>query len=263
MSKSTKLAKTSSKTKAKSKKGTKVTKTTKPSKGNIADNATKPKKKRTLKVRTNKKTANRSGDWKLHDLKGAEYNPRLITDKRLDNMGDSYEQFGDLSGIVFNRRSGVLISGHQRIANVKKRGYESKIKTSPIKQDSHGTVEEGFMGVKTPKGVVRIPVRVVDWEDQKAEFAANIAANAHGGIFDYDKLARMNASLELEDFEIGVLGLDEETLKTMPKMDTPSKSKSSGSDDDEDEDGGEFEAYDGESFDDELKHECPKCGFNF
>ena len=52
---------------------------------------------------------------KLTDLKSAGYNPRTITDEQLGWLKKSLEEFGDLSGIVFNRRTGNTVGGHQRL----------------------------------------------------------------------------------------------------------------------------------------------------
>lgn len=52
---------------------------------------------------------------KLSDLKPAEYNPRKISADQLKNLKKSIEEFGDLSGIVFNRRTGNVVGGHQRL----------------------------------------------------------------------------------------------------------------------------------------------------
>lgn len=179
------------------------------------------------RVREDKKTSKRKGDWTLTDMRGANYNPRFITDRRLANLGKSYEEFGDLSGIVFNRRSGHLVSGHQRTSNIRKNGYTTKIVTKPIKDCTHGTIEEGYMTVTTgPKKGYRIPFRVVDWSDKKVEFAANIAANAHGGEFDNSKLAYMMEELEIKEggFDIEALGLDALKIKTLPDLPALGKS---------------------------------------
>lgn len=52
---------------------------------------------------------------KLSDLKPAEYNPRTITDTALENLGNSIERFGFLVPIVWNKRSGNVVGGHQRL----------------------------------------------------------------------------------------------------------------------------------------------------
>lgn len=58
--------------------------------------------------------ANFGGPMKVKNLKANPENPRTITDAKLLQLKRSMERFGDLSGIVFNRRSGNLGGGHQR-----------------------------------------------------------------------------------------------------------------------------------------------------
>lgn len=52
------------------------------------------------------------------DLMPSSYNPRTITDEKLMMLGKAMQEFGDLSGIVFNIRTGQLIGGHQRIKHL-------------------------------------------------------------------------------------------------------------------------------------------------
>ena len=51
---------------------------------------------------------------KLSELKPAEYNPRKISDKALTGLGKSMERFGNMVPIVWNKRSGNIVGGHQR-----------------------------------------------------------------------------------------------------------------------------------------------------
>lgn len=53
----------------------------------------------------------------IRDLKPAGYNPRKITKSQLERLKKSLDEFGDLSGIVFNVRTQTLIGGHQRTKN--------------------------------------------------------------------------------------------------------------------------------------------------
>lgn len=96
----------------------------------------------------------------LSGLKPAPYNPREIPDEAFAGLGESLKSFGDISGIVFNRRSGNLVSGHQRVKVLVEKYGNLKIKAGRI---------------ETPDG--SFPVRYVDW-DVKTERAANIAANS-------------------------------------------------------------------------------------
>lgn len=205
-----------------------------------------------------KQTKNKTDNWSISDLKGADYNPRTITEKGLNNLSESLLEFGDLSGVVFNRYSGNLISGHQRIETIHRGGFETQIKTKP-KKDKHGTVAEGTISYKTPNGVISLPYRVVHWADKERELTANIAANAQGGVFDNRKLALMTAELQRNgDFNIGLTGLDIVTIKSLPKLDDPAGGGTSAG-----SSASGFKEFDSEGMDNELEHECPQCSFRF
>lgn len=195
---------------------------------------------------------------KVKDLREAKYNPRVISEKRLDNLHKSMTTYGDLSGVVFNERTKTLISGHQRLKNLKKAGIKTKIVTSKV-SDEFGTVAEGWVVCKTDKGEIRIPFRSVDWSDKKSEMAANIAANSHGGDFDRDKLSVLLGKLAKgKQFDVDLLGLDPLTVRTlMPKL-PDVESTSTDSDQGEEP---SFAEYDGESF--EFEHKCPKCSYKW
>jgi hypothetical protein len=51
---------------------------------------------------------------KLVELNPAPYNPRKISDEALDGLGTSLDEFGVLSLIIWNKRSGYIVGGHQR-----------------------------------------------------------------------------------------------------------------------------------------------------
>ncbi len=96
----------------------------------------------------------------LGELKEADYNPRLIKDKNFKGLKYSLSEFGDISGIVFNSRTGNLVCGHQRVRALK---------------EEFGDLQIDGDKVVTPAGEFR--VRIVDWDPDK-ERAANIAGNA-------------------------------------------------------------------------------------
>ena len=51
----------------------------------------------------------------LSKLKPAEYNPRTIDDSALEGLTESMNQFGNLQPIVWNKKTGNVVSGHQRL----------------------------------------------------------------------------------------------------------------------------------------------------
>lgn len=142
----------------------------------------------------------------LSDFKKAKYNPRKITPEALAALNKSIEEFGDLSGVVVNKRTNTLVSGHQRIATLGNK--KTKIVTEK-REDKFGTVEVGHILVKKEDGkVFQIPLRIVDW-DIRREKLANIAANNHGGEFDNQKLGKLLAELDTKKFDIELTGFSE------------------------------------------------------
>lgn len=103
----------------------------------------------------------------ISDLKPAEYNPRKISGSGASGLRESIKSFGDISGIVWNSRTGNLVSGHQRVEQLRKLGGEMKGNAIVVGEDVYR-------------------VRVVDWPIEK-EKAANVTANnpsIQGGFTD-------------------------------------------------------------------------------
>jgi hypothetical protein len=194
----------------------------------------------------------------ITDLRGATYNPRVITPKQLAALKRSIEQFGDLSGVVFNATSGVLVSGHQRLKTIK--GKPTKIVKTAQKKDTQGTVAIGHIAVTEADGAVtKIPYREVQWDDKLTEMAANVAANAAGGEFDQAKLGSILAKLEKSKFDIELTSVDTFDLtKAIGKF---KKSANENSDDGSTGDSSKFEVVDPTSI--KFEHKCPKCGYQF
>ncbi len=146
---------------------------------------------------------------KLKDLKSAVYNPRVISDEQLERLKKALHEFGDLSGIVFNRCTGNLVGGHQRLKCL---SPDASIEKTKLKKSSRtGTIATGTIIIDNET----YTYREVDWDEIK-EKAANIAANQHGGEFDDDKLSELlNELLKTPDFDADLLGFDDVELKQL------------------------------------------------
>lgn len=151
----------------------------------------------------NSRKRNTDNSLKIEDLKPAPYNPRIIDEKSKQALSESLKKFGDISGIVWNRTSGHLVCGHQRLEALKKEYPELKIENNTIIADGKS-----------------FPIRIVEWDEQ-TEKLANIAANSQyiSGTYDMaklediiDELKPLNfdeiKSLRIDEFEIPVF--DEE-----------------------------------------------------
>lgn len=192
----------------------------------------------------------------IKHLKAAKYNPRTITDAKLNKLTDSIHKFGDLSGVVFNVRTDTLVSGHQRVKTMQ--GKKTAIVTKKMK-DKHGTVARGYIIVKGENGDINVPYREVDW-DIITEKAANIAANAHGGSFDKEKLRLVLASIEKKSkFDLELTGLDPLTLKSLRIKDEEATTGKSGKSKN-DGDGKTFKEFDANM---ETEHKCPRCSYTW
>jgi len=145
---------------------------------------------------------------KVKDLKPAGYNPRKISPEKLAALKKSLEEFGDLSGIIYNTRTQTVIGGHQRIKNM---DPSWKIIKKP-QTDKTGTTAAGY--VETPHG--RLTYREVDWPEEK-EKMANIAANKHGGEFDDDLLKELLDNMKLADPELDIelIGFDDDEMAVL------------------------------------------------
>lgn len=190
----------------------------------------------------------------ISDLKAADYNPRYISEHSQNLLKKSINTFGDLSGVVFNAKTKTLISGHQRLNSIK------DAKTKVILEDytdELGTVQLGYIIAKHDKTTIKIPLRIVKW-DAKKEKKANIAANAHGGTFDNEKLGSLLAELQDETFDIELIGISEREIKSLINFArVQEKIHEAGSDD-------EFESF--TDVPDSSKPKpviCPKCKHRF
>lgn len=108
----------------------------------------------------------------LSEMNPAEYNPRKISEKAAEGLANSMEEFGLLVPIIWNKRSGNIVGGHQRYDRLKAAG-------------------------ETEADVV-----VVDLDDNE-EVALNIALNSREIRGDFT--AEIVGLLELSEAQIGNL----------------------------------------------------------
>lgn len=114
-------------------------------------------------------------------IKPSVYNPRQDLqpgDPQYDRLRRSMEVFGYVEPIVWNRRTGHLVGGHQRFK------------------------------VLQEKGEPEVAVSVVDLSPEK-EKALNVALNRIQGEWDESKLATLLEGLgEIPDFDVSLTGFD-------------------------------------------------------
>jgi DNA modification methylase len=123
----------------------------------------------------------------VSDLVPAPYNPRTISKEARAGLRASLEAFGDISGIVWNARSGHLVAGHQRVNELR---------------SMHGGAMRIDNGALVVPGGERFAIRTVDW-DEMTEKAANLAANNPHTAGDFDaSVAALLAEVEASDADL-------------------------------------------------------------
>ena len=114
------------------------------------------------------------------ELKAAEYNPRKDLqpgDVEYEKLKRSIQEFGYVEPVIWNKRTGIVVGGHQRLKVMKDLGY------------------------------TEVDCVVVDLDEAK-EKALNIALNKISGEWDNDLLASLLKDLGGSGYDITLTGFD-------------------------------------------------------
>lgn len=123
------------------------------------------------------------------ELLPADYNPRKDLkpgDPEYDKLKRSIEQFGYVEPVIWNKVTGRVVGGHQRLK------------------------------VLIDMGITEVECVVVELLEDK-EKALNIALNKISGEWDKDKLALLIADLQGADFDVSLTGFDPAELDDLFK----------------------------------------------
>ena len=126
------------------------------------------------------------------DLLPADYNPRKDLkpgDKEYEKLKRSIEQFGYVEPVIWNKTTGRVVCGHQRLK------------------------------VLIDMGMTEVDCVVVELSEEK-EKALNVALNKISGEWDNDKLALLIADLQGTDFDVSLTGFEPVELEALFREDT-------------------------------------------
>ncbi|MEW4368613.1 ParB N-terminal domain-containing protein [Paenibacillus kandeliae] len=124
----------------------------------------------------------------IDQINAAAYNPRIDLqpgDSEYEKLKRSIAEFGYIDPIIWNRRTGNMVGGHQRY----------KIMVHEI-------------------GAAELPVSVVDLDEQQ-ERILNITLNKVGGGWDEQKLSDVLQELQTTGLDLNLTGFDEVELKQL------------------------------------------------
>ena len=143
----------------------------------------------------------------LSDLTADPLNPRDITLASLEGLKFSLDEFGDLSGITWNKRTHELVCGHQRVRALVEQYGDLEI---------NGALEPGVHAYTMAEKGLAFNIRIVDW-DRPKQRAANLAANnPHIAGHFTDALQGQLKEMQSQDQELlQVLRLDELVIEDL------------------------------------------------
>jgi DNA modification methylase len=116
----------------------------------------------------------------IEQIQRAKYNPRVLltpADPEYKRLKKTVDKFGLVEPLVWNKRSGNLVGGHQRLSILEARGD------------------------------VEVEVSVVDLDDRD-EKTLNLALNKHSGNWDNDLLGSLLRELNVDGFDFDVTGFE-------------------------------------------------------
>ena len=162
------------------------------------------------------------GKVKLEDLVSPEWNPRIMSEREMNKLKKSIEEFDYVDPIIVNKHNNHIVGGNQRFMALKAMGYEE------------------------------IDVVFIDEPDINKEKALNVALNKISGYWDNDKLESIFDELNADGFDIELTGFDALEF-TEFKLENDLEYKEFDFDDSDLEDEYEQPVT--------TKLICPKCGF--
>lgn len=213
----------------------------------------------------------------ISELTSARWNPRQISAEDQALLHKSLEYFGDLSGVIYNRTTGNLVGGHQRVEIFKKIDPKSAVVLTKEYDELTSTKTRAYGYFEV--GDDRYAYREVEWPPER-EKLANLAANNIGGSWEVDKLGTVLSGLAKNGQSVADLaatGFSKNTLENYlehhhdlgnlittdilmryEKLDGPIKEGIL-------HDHIDLEKADGIRLDENIptKNQCPKCGYAF
>lgn len=145
----------------------------------------------------------------LKALKATPYNPRKDwSPEQADGFRRSLMEFGDLSGVVLNVRTGNLVGGNKR-TEVFREDKKARVERESCKTDAQGTVARGYVIA----GGFRFSYREVDWPVAK-EKAANLAANKWGAEWEWEGVSRLLQEIQ-SGFDLSLTGFQKHELDAL------------------------------------------------
>ena len=136
---------------------------------------------------------------KIKDIKGAKYNPRIMSSEEMKKLENSINEFGVVDPIVINLNNNTIIGGHQRF---------QALQNLNKKEKEWNMLKLGDVGWIFPDTELKI-------ESDSVEKALNIALNKISGDWDTDKLSELFEELDYADIDLDLTGFDNSEIEEL------------------------------------------------
>lgn len=148
------------------------------------------------------------------------WNPRKFSEESRKALRSSIDQFGDISGITWNKRTGNVVAGNHRLEELYEKYGKENISFQQI-------ADSDFYMIMANNEFTTYILREVDWEESK-EKMANVVANSQKVMGEFT--AQLNdilddIQLEFDDITFKSLRLDELNLNISELSDLDDSNK--------------------------------------
>ncbi|OJG57088.1 hypothetical protein RV08_GL002243 [Enterococcus mundtii] len=150
---------------------------------------------------------------KLEDLKPADYNPRVKLEPGMDEyekLKQSILEFGFVDPPIFNKRTGNLVGGHQRVAVAKDLGLCEEIEVSVV-----------YLSLEKEKALnVALNKISGQWDEEKLASLLQTLNNDEILLtgFDENEVSELLNEIEIPNFEPGTIDEQGDLTTLEPKM---------------------------------------------
>jgi len=140
----------------------------------------------------------------LGKLNAAKYNPRQITERQIEGLAASIEEFGLVEPLVWNKRTGNLVGGHQRLRILRAKGIpEAHVVVVDLDDERERALNLALNN----------PHIAGDWTPDKLADLLDGFDELTAGLWQrlrFDRLASEFSVPELEDIKLGASGTSDD-----------------------------------------------------
>ena len=135
---------------------------------------------------------------KISSIKGAEYNPRLLSEQAEKDLINSINRFGQIKPIIVRKENMTIVAGHQRTKIMKNIGYD--MVDAIFLEDVKLSDEATFFSGRPVSTINDLKKSTSKSNTMYFKDANNFTANYLKGYWFYQKFHDINQQMELVEY---------------------------------------------------------------